>query len=172
MKVFRLVQFLIGCLIMALASCHGQKFEPVAAQTKLIDMNGDGQPDRVSMDSQNRIWVEIAKEGGFQEPTIWWTPDRTVLPEFWLADVTGDGKPDLIVRAEGGLRVAPGALNRFNPATEWLHELPPLSSEGIRFEDVDGDGKFDLILRGLDGEGNSYTSSGQRFEPRHTKRKP
>lgn len=82
----------------------------------LLDMNGDGLPDRVSkMDASpyDRFRVEVNTGNGFKSPVGWASVDRQGGDDTWAAlshsdangnmyvitaDINGDGLPDRIMR--------------------------------------------------------------------------
>ncbi len=145
----------------------------VLKDSKLVDMNRDQRPDRVSMDHEDRVWVEIAQGESFAPPVLWWKPDAKIEHDFWLADVTGDGVPDLVLRSlAGDILVAEAKPDGFAPSSVWLKDAPKTPASGVVFEDINHDGKMDLVLK-LDGGDDSYTASAKRFEyrPERSRRK-
>ncbi|MEV8337697.1 FG-GAP-like repeat-containing protein [Leucobacter sp. NPDC077196] len=140
----------------------------------LQDMNGDGLADVVGI-SNAGVRVALSTGTGFSASQAWsdgfgrnagWRPESH--PRM-LADVTGDGRPDLVGFASDGVYVATNTgsgLNsakrwssRFGTATGWLVGDHPRT-----LADVDGDGRADVVGFAEDGtyvarsSGSSYGS--------------
>jgi hypothetical protein len=69
-----------------------------------IDVNGDGLPDLLGLNS-NQIFVQINTGTGFQDAVFWGTNTfdtntgwftTSLQPRVWVVDVNGDGLPDLL----------------------------------------------------------------------------
>ena len=118
----------------------------------IADLNHDGKPDLVitNGDAGGKVCVLLGKgDGSFQAATCY-AQGGLYFPETSspvVADVNGDGRPDLVVANQASKTV--GVLlgngdGTFQPvATYLLNEGEP-SSVGVA--DVDGDGKPDLII--------------------------
>jgi hypothetical protein len=116
----------------------------------LVDLNGDGRPDLVG-----HSWYASATEGfgfvvrlnrgdgSFAARRLY----RTGATEATLADLNGDGKPDLALTTNRETApVAAGVFfnrgdGRFRPRLDY----PTRVSEGIDIADVNGDGKPDVV---------------------------
>ena len=100
-----------------------------ANYTMLIDMNGDGLPDRVT-DNQNGTWtVQINTGSGFG-PAVTWTGvsngghsgNGWYAPQAWdvngtrieMMDMNGDGLPDRVIRETGALNGTDRLLVQLN----------------------------------------------------------
>ncbi|HEY6941967.1 FG-GAP-like repeat-containing protein [Dokdonella sp.] len=120
------------------------------------DVNGDGKPDLiVANDNGNSVSVQLNSTAPGAA-----TPSYTAQQAFAtgagprsvaVADVNGDGKPDLIVANDGGNTVsvlrnatAPGAPVPSFAAEETF--ATGAGPQGIAVADINGDGKPDLIV--------------------------
>lgn len=134
----------------------------------VLDMNGDGRPDIVGFDNAGVV-VALNTGASFAAPTRWstsfasgsgqpWT-DMNSFPRF-LADVNGDGLPDIVGFDNAGVLVATnGAGLSFDPVSRWVTAYP--SGPGQVWTDnnvfprslvdVNGDGLADIVGFGSDG---------------------
>ena len=136
-----------------------------ALSVAVADVNGDGKPDLVvgtcltaspSCGSGQTGGVAISLgngDGTFQSPTTYisggWGADSVAV-----ADVNGDGKPDLLVtnfydpsKGFGSVGVLLGnGDGTFQPVVTYSSNLANVSS--VVVADVNGDGKPDLLLAG------------------------
>lgn len=123
---------------------------------RLIDLNADGLLDIVQRTpSRESAWINTGN--GWQQNNLWippWPMDLARTPDYnvpaYLADINGDGLPDLI-RAE---EISPNQidtrvfLNNGNGWTEdfdWASPIQVNSAYGEMFVDVNGDGLADII---------------------------
>ena len=135
----------------------------------LIDINGDGRPDRVhhhNFDTgQPGLWVEINNGNGFDTMTLWLSHSRTEQNyPLWSAgnnnystfiDINGDGKPDRVHHhnfdtGQPGLWVEINNGNGFDAMTLWLshsraEQNYPQWDGYSAFIDINGDGKPDRV---------------------------
>jgi phospholipase C len=136
----------------------------VESHTRLLaDLTGDGRADLVGFGNDG-VWVALGNgDGSFQ-------PAKFVLAEFgfnkgwrpnkhprFLADLTGDGRADIVGFGDAGVWVALGnGDGSFKPARLVLDDLG--FSSGWRVQDhprlladMHGDGKLDIVGFGNDG---------------------
>lgn len=133
--------------------------------TRLVrDVNGDGQADIVGFGASG-VQVSLSTGTGFAEPRSWsaafgadrgWRAD--VTPRL-LADVTGDGLPDVVGFARSGVFVARGTGTGFATASKWSGGFGlTTSTAGWKTDrdprtlaDVTGDGILDIVGFRSDG---------------------
>jgi hypothetical protein len=122
----------------------------------LGDLDADGTVELVSVRSSAPL-VQVLRgkgDGTFQAPGDLALGSPARLAE--LADLTGDGRPDLLLTASSGdLSVLPGQGDgTFAPARiSWHQETPAV----VKVVDVDADGRPDVVT--LEG-GASFGASG------------
>jgi len=114
------------------------------------DFNGDGWADILVMGfpGEDTSWYENPKgrEGHWQKHIIFEVTDNE-SPGF--ADITGDGKPELLCNSGGYFVYAEADWKQ--PDRPWkMHKITPKGNwqrftHGIGFGDVNGDGKPDLL---------------------------
>lgn len=138
----------------------------------LADMNGDGLSDVVSFTNTDgglgdgEVWVALSYGDGFVGAEPWSTdfcPEREVCT---VADVTGDGRADLLSlgNPDGGgeIRVAPSTGERFEDA--WTWGIAGHADERNFFADTNADGLSDLVsFAPNDAEVRVSLSVGDRF---------
>lgn len=125
----------------------------------LADLDGDGDLDLVAGESSGEINV-WRNEGTRADPRLVLLADalpgidtgRRSSPA--LADLDGDGRPDLVVGSESGIvtvynNVSTNKEIAFDPAPIGRANLDGLAAPG--FGDLDGDGDPDLVSGGLAG---------------------
>jgi MYXO-CTERM domain-containing protein len=139
------------------------------------DVNGDGHADLVSVNADGNAWVwPGTASGGFggAVPSFDGTLDSANLDGtghfiVGVADVTGDGKSDLVaVNADGNAYVWPGGSDgKFGtavPSFDGTLDSVNLDGAGhliVGVSDVTGDGKADLVSVNS-GDGNAWVWSG------------
>ena len=132
-----------------------RRFAGASSSTRQADLDGDRRIDLVSTSADgSRLSVWFCLETGYSERVTRICPghcdfrDRTTR----LADMTGDGQPDLVWIGRGAIRVAPGlGFGRFseaikNFAVPGSGDLSPQELESSRLVDVTGDGLSDLVV--------------------------
>jgi RHS repeat-associated protein len=153
----------------------------------VIDMNGDGLPDRVVYDktSPYNTWtVYFNSGGGFGPSTDWSNPSGINHIETWdystvpcmgtgVIDMNGDGLPDRVVknRSTGAWTVYFSTGSGFGPATSWPIQGGDQGGGCIRtvefgatladLIDMNGDGLPDRFASGY----GVYYNTGSGFGP-------
>jgi hypothetical protein len=141
--------------------CYGVNIQPIF----LEDVNGDGYPDIVGV-STSGVYVALwnpasGVSGAFNAPLPVYTgitaqPRNSTQFALMLADMNGDGYPDLVQLVGDGANVAIWNGAGFNPVVKWTHALPTAdwndsSRNPRRLADINGDGFPDLIAFANDG---------------------
>jgi hypothetical protein len=136
---------------------------PAGAQpqsVKIADVNGDGLPDLIvanqgpGSDGSGTAGVSVllqdpAHPGTFLPPVTYATPGFAI--DVAVADLNGDGKPDLVVanlnpQPTGSISVLlqdPAHAGAFLPATNYAGFGQPLS---VVIDDLNGDGHPDIAV--------------------------
>lgn len=87
-----------------------------------------------------RLWVPA----GLEDPRL-----EQVLEGPWrlkgVADLTGDGRPDLLMATQEGVQVFVGEEEGFREGPRVVLAAGPV--EGVTAADLDGDGLLDLVIR-------------------------
>lgn len=125
------------------------------------DVNGDGKIDLVAMTPYNGVFVFLGNgDGTFQAPTAYTTVCTDSIgpcQSLAVADVNGDGKPDLAVQSNdttgGGMTIL---LNTGNgtfgtPAYYPVAISGVYANGGIAIGDVNGDKKPDVVVASSGG---------------------
>ena len=131
---------------------------------------GAGKPAGVCKARDGAVWCKNSDgHGGFSEAAQWLAVrDSTWFVEyqakFWLADVNGDGRADLIFPAQKSLWVAfnngQGAF--YAPVQYYCGSIPGLAY--IRFGNVNGDRLADMVMWPPgDGAPQVFLNNGVRF---------
>ncbi len=116
-------------------------------EAALVDLNGDGRSDLVSLDFNNpELDVSLASPaGGFDEPEAYLTTNATSgLPRIaTVADMDGDGRPDL-VWSDGRQNRVSVFHSRVDGTLAAAGRRYPTGGRGV-ITDVTGDGRPDLV---------------------------
>jgi hypothetical protein len=155
-----------------------------AAPRHLADVNGDGLPDIVGFSSVG-VYVSLNNGTSFGPHTLWnsyfgasaaagvWN-NESIAPRH-LADVNGDGLPDILGFGGAGIEVSLNNGTSFGPPTLWNSYFGASSAAGgwndenaapRHLADVNGDGLPDIVGFGSTGVAVSL-NSGTSFGP-HT----
>ncbi|HEX3725473.1 MAG TPA: VCBS repeat-containing protein, partial [Pirellulales bacterium] len=128
--------------------------------TRLLDMNEDGKPDILVVDTERVVWFENPT---WQLHTIIEHQTKRDNVSIASADIDGDGKIDLALAADwrpSDTRTS-GTLQWLSrgatPHDKW--QVHPIATEPtihrIRFADLDGDGKEELLVVPLFGRNST-----------------
>ena len=120
----------------------------------LADVAGDGRTDLILISQKEGVYVMLSNGRGFDVDKPWYSKEPPLnnmtfrSPSF--ADVTGDGKTDLILISKDGTYVVPSNGRGFDVDKRWFGKdglLKDLNFWSRSFADVTGDGKTDLSNR-------------------------
>jgi hypothetical protein len=126
----------------------------------IVDMNGDGRPDIVTLVSQEweEIWVFVNGGGGQFTPKLLWGSTNPDFGSSWITvvDLDKDGDPDILYSNGDAFDYAP-ANSRPWHGVQWLenrgdlrfefHRIGDLSgASSPQAVDVDGDGDVDVVV--------------------------
>ena len=125
----------------------------------IVDVNGDGLPDILGTTDSGLYWQLNTGSGFgavqnaytmFRPESGWFTP--TIQNRVWIADVNGDGLPDILGATDSGLYwqlntgsgfgTAQRADTTFTPANGWF---TPTIQNRVWIVDVNGDGLPDIL---------------------------
>ncbi|RTL56533.1 MAG: hypothetical protein EKK46_04160, partial [Rhodocyclaceae bacterium] len=145
------------------------------------DINGDGLPDVVGF-ANGGVYVGLNTGSGFS-PAVLWLADFGVNAGYTnmdsapraMADVNGDGLPDLVGFKSDGTYVALNTGTGFQATSKWLVDFgasTPIaystqSGYPRQLADVNGDGKADIVGFSAGGvyvalsTGTGYSTSSQ-----------
>jgi hypothetical protein len=127
----------------------------------VADVNNDGRADIVGF-GNTAVSVSLSTGTSFAAPRTWisgygpgsggWT-SQDALPRL-VADMTGDGRADLVAFGSTYVFVARSNGSRFTTATQWMSGYGPnggWTSQNLMprlLGDVSGDGKADVVAFG------------------------
>lgn len=122
-----------------------------SVRTKVVDINGDGLPDIVTMNSTDSVSIFLQNSNHlFQPPITYLAPDQ--LSDITVADVNGDNRPDIIVTAS----------TRFTNAVQILEQqketAPVFSNPNLTLKSP-VNGSITGQVSATDAEGDSITYS-------------
>ena len=130
----------------AFAPAPGSATDAVASLSRLVDVDGDGRPDRVATGADGALRIALNLGRREFEPIVQSLPHVAVV-DFLPTDLNQDGIVDLYLVAEGENAAWLGdGTGRFAEATEELGVADPGSGRWAEMFDVDGDGREDLVL--------------------------
>ena len=147
----------------------GQTADSVA----VADVNGDGKPDLLVANyyagngdySNGTVGVLLGNGDGTFQPAATYAFAGTHTTSVAVADVNGDGKPDLVISnlcadsncATGSVAVMLGSGNgTFQPAL--AYDSGGLDAYSVAVGDVNGDGKPDLLVANYDAGNGNYSN--------------
>jgi hypothetical protein len=140
-------------------------FAPNVALVGLGDIDGDGHPDLLGLTGDNQLLVSkaTASTGVFQLTFIPTLASSIPLAgkKIFVADVSGDGRNDLIAVGDGSVNVAiqnvPAGGISFAP---WVATNADVNAKNVLVGDIDGDGKADVIRLSGGGDDDGHGHGG------------
>ena len=134
----------------------------------VADVNGDGKPDLIVVNAADNTVSVLLNTTAPGATTLSFAPQQTFATgsaPVWVAvaDVNGDGEPDLIVVNSAGdgtgntisvllNTTAPGATTAsFAPQQTFVVGASGINVHSVAVADINGDGKPDLIVSAING---------------------
>ncbi len=144
----------------------------VANRTYLVgDVNGDGKDDivKIRTETENDAFVFISTGSSFL-PQVQWSFSNQMVDnrEYFLGDVNGDGRADLVKimhEWNNDAFVFLSTGSGFNPQVQWTNSDQLVADREYFVEDVNGDGKADIVKIRHETENDSFVfiSTGTSF---------
>jgi hypothetical protein len=139
---------------------------PYPASVAIADVNGDGHPDLVVADNgsigggSSYVSVLLGDGDGTFQPAVTYAAGGLGAVSLAVADVNGDGRPDLVVAILWSSSVVVLLGNGDGtfraPVT---YSSGGYEAESVAIGDVNGDGKPDLLVANLCAEGGCGNGS-------------
>jgi hypothetical protein len=134
-----------------------------AVSVAVADLNGDGTPDLVVLNSESQstsVGVLLGKGDGTFQPVVTYDAGGSFGSSVVVADVNGDGKADLIVASECPIGSCglpyPGTIGVLLGNGDGTFQGPVIYAAGVysrgnalpkvAVADVNGDGKLDIVV--------------------------
>src|SRR5208337_2382336 len=137
---------------------------------QLADLLCNGYKDVVYVNSSNSVRVLLNNNGsGFQTDTTVATLSGYPTTGFHLADVNGDGIPDLVYDYKGQFIVLLGNGNGGFTAAPGFSATQVVGCSSLQHRfwllDLNGDGLADILYEGTDSQIHVLLSTGSGFLP-------
>ncbi|HEY6339285.1 MAG TPA: FG-GAP-like repeat-containing protein [Candidatus Sulfotelmatobacter sp.] len=137
-------------------------FNPGPSSIVAADVNGDGKLDLVALTPYNGVYIFLGNgDGTFQTPTNY--PLLSVASPAYaiaVADLNGDGKPDLAVNVDSALGILLNSGNGTFAAAVYYAGPGGTANPGIAVGDVNGDKKPDVVLTNFTGDVVVFLNAG------------
>lgn len=135
-----------GTLLGPVTYAAGTYLDDVAA----ADLDADGDVDLAVLNTADTVDVLLNAGGGtFGAPVAYGLSGASSgATELDIGDVTGDGKPDLVVGGSDHLSVFANAGGGAFSGTPADHDTYPDSTANLKLADMDGDGWPDAVFTG------------------------
>ncbi len=124
-----------------------------ATSVAIVDVNGDGKPDLVvanfyanSSSTVGSVGVLLGNGDGTFRPAVVYNAGPNYVDSMAVADVNGDGTPDLLVVGESGtvgVLLGNGDGTFQSPV---LYRTGAITPSAIAVADLNGDGRPDLLI--------------------------
>ncbi|MGW7557666.1 FG-GAP-like repeat-containing protein [Streptomyces rimosus] len=142
------------------------------SRLQFADVTGDGKADLLALEKDGSITLAEGTGNGFANYHTIANGFGTYLDDNRLkfADVTGDGKADLLaLEKDGSITLAQSTGNGFTN----YHKISQgfgayLDDDRLKYADMTGDGKADLLALEKDGSITLAESTGNGFTNYHT----
>ena len=138
----------VNAAVTSLAAAKGNGFT--------ADINGDGRNDLVYRDANNDIWINRAKDAGYDTAVKAVanannSPTAFFSGQVSLEDVNRDGRLDVVLRAAANgpytwVAYGRGGIN--------FDDYVKPNQESTQLADINGDGRLDLVTTISDAAGN------------------
>jgi hypothetical protein len=130
-----------------------------AVSVAVADLNGDGKPDLVVANEvplvagiDGVLAVLFGNGDGTFQPAVIYDSGGYAAMSVAVADLNGDGKPDLVVANWSGVSTVDGTLGvllgtgngTFQPVV--TYDTGGVAADAVAVADVNGDGKLDLLV--------------------------
>jgi hypothetical protein len=145
--------------------------------SRMLDLDGDGLTDLATVGPHGLVWRRSTGRDGFERARTVFAVDDDPPPqpstdtehEWFVADITGDGLPDVVHVRNGSVDYWPGRGpghhgRRMRMASAPVFDTPDqFDPSRLRFADLSGTGTCDLIYVGRDGVTRWLNESGNSW---------
>ncbi|MEE9356702.1 MAG: SpvB/TcaC N-terminal domain-containing protein [Methylococcaceae bacterium] len=156
------------------------QINPSIGQTQLLDLNGDGRADIVSVKEDRITWYKSKGKEGFDSPVEFAKPRTNGVSQaptigsnlnldYFFADMTGDGLPDQVRIINGRVEYWPQLGNGKFGVGVVMENAPNIDinmefdASRIRLVDLDGSGTSDILYIGRGEIKYWINANGNRF---------